>query len=310
MHHRIAKLSRIAALAIASLLAVPSCSEGAQTQSALATHDAEPPRFELSGSEVHSVKATGLNRSYDVYVKLPPGYARDENASRRYPVIYLNDAGYNWVTAVGVTRAPFNHGGFEHAILVGISYSEGDSGAVSRIRDYTPTRAASWTQYETGGAREYLGFVRDDLIPFVEGKYRTHGSRRMLVGHSLGGLFGSFVMLEEPGLFSDYILSSPSLWFDNEAILDLEEAAHSRGVKPTGRVFFGVGSTETPAINNGSHDMVGQQRTFAERLRSRGYENLTVRDVVYEDATHLTTFPLALTQGLRWLLPGDDIYGG
>ena len=38
-----------------------------------------------------------------------------------------------------------------------------------------------------GGADEFLRFLSDELIPWVEGQYRT-ASFRVLVGHSLGGL--------------------------------------------------------------------------------------------------------------------------
>ena len=73
--------------------------------------------FEITGSEVRTVESTVLDRTYDLYIKLPPGYTSAESADRQYPVIFFNDGGYNWLTAVGATRAPFNLGGYEPAIL-------------------------------------------------------------------------------------------------------------------------------------------------------------------------------------------------
>lgn len=266
--------------------------------------------FEISGSEVQTIQSDILDRNYDLYIKLPPGYNAKENADRSYPIIYFNDAGYNWLTAVGVTRAPFNHGGYEPAILVGFSYAKGERGVVSRVRDYTPTQDPEWRRFETGGGEQYLAFIKTEAIPRVEAKYRADPRRRTLVGHSLGGLFGAYVLLKEPSLFSGYILSSPSLWFHDETIFETEEDSANSHFVPRGKVFISVGSTETPALNGGEHDMVGQAIAFAEALRSRGYQDLEVRDVIYDGGTHLTTFPLALTEALRWLLPGEDIYGG
>lgn len=266
--------------------------------------------FEISGSETLSIQSSILDRQYDLYVKFPPGYNSKENAVRLYPVIYLNDAGYNWLTAVGLTRAPFNHGGYESAILVGISYAKGVRGMDSRVQDYTPTKDLSWRRFDTGGGAQYLEFIKKEAIPFAESKYRIDSNRRTLVGHSLGGLFGAYVLLKEPGLFSNYILSSPSLWYHDQVIFQMESAVFDSSAVLTGRVFIGIGSTETPAINGRDHDMVGQAINFAKTLRSRGYKDLDVREVVYEDGTHLTTYPLALTEALRWLLPGDDVYGG
>ena len=285
-----------------------ACAGAAEIESE--TDAVSAPEFSISGSEVRTIVSEVLARSYDLNIKLPPGYHSSENANRHYPVIYLNDAGYCWLTAVGVTRAPFNLGGYEHAILVGLSYAKGEKGVPSRVRDYTPTKAPAWKKFETGGARAYLDFIRDEVIAFIEAEYRSDPQRRMLVGHSLGGLFGAYALLEEPGLFSDYILTSASLWFDDEVIFELEEKAANSNKSLSGRVFFAVGATETPPVNGRHNDMVGQQQSFAERLKARGHEDLVIKNVIYEGGTHLTTFPIGFTEAMRWLLPGDDIYGG
>ena len=200
-------------------------------------------------------------------------------------------------------------GGYEHAILVGFSYAKGEKNINSRVRDYTPTSNPKW-KFETGGAKAYLDFIKDEAIPFIEGQYRIDSDRRMIVGHSLGGLFGTYALLEEPNLFADYILTSSSLWFHEEVIFDIEEKFYNTGKQLKGRIFFAIGETETPEINGGNNDMVGQQRAFANQLRSRNYEGLEVKDIIYEDGTHLTTYPIGLTEGLRWLLPGKDVFGG
>lgn len=266
--------------------------------------------FEITGSEVRTINSTVLDRKYDLYIKLPPGYRSAENRDRRYPVIFFNDGGYNWLTAVGATRAPVSLGGYEPAILVGLSYAKGEGSVASRVRDYTPTDNPEWPRFKTGGAADYLTFIKEEVITFVESEYRADADRRMIVGHSLGGLFGAYVLLTEPGLFSDYILSSPSLWFHNEVIFDIEAEVATADRDIRGRVFISIGSTETPEINGSQNDMVGQAKSFAKRLRSRGYENLQVKDVVYKGGTHLTSYPSALVEGLRWMLPGENIYGG
>ena len=82
--------------------------------------------FEITGSEVRTIESTVLGRTYDLYIKLPPGYTSVESTDKQYPVIFFNDGSYNWLTAVGVTRAPFSLGGYEPAILVGLSYAKGE----------------------------------------------------------------------------------------------------------------------------------------------------------------------------------------
>lgn len=271
--------------------------------------DESPPQFKIDGTAVHTIASSVLQRSYDLYVKLPPGYFSKEFAQHRYPVLYINDAGYCWVTAVGITRPTFNFGAFERAILVGLSYAKGEGGTSSRTRDLTPTSVDRW-ELETGGARKYLNFIKTEVIPFVDRTYRTEPNRRTLVGQSFGGLFGAYALIEEPGLFQDYILTSASFWFDNQVIFELEEKARDSRRNLTGRVYFAVGETETPTIVASSSQMVEQQRAFVERLQLRNYEGLEVRADEIEGGTHLTTFPTGFTRAMRWLMPGPDIYNG
>lgn len=276
------------------------------TAQATSIMESSPP-FQMG--EVHRLQSEALGRSYDLLVKLPPGYQASENSSKRYPVIYLNDGYYCWVTAVGIVQPAFNKGGYEKAILVGLSYAKGEDRMPSRTRDMTPSKDDSW-KLKTGGAREYLTLFKEEIIPFVEETYRADTGRRILAGHSFGGLFGAYALIEEPGLFQDYILTSPSLWFDSETIFALEENAAKAGRNLPGRVYFATGETETPAKGATKNDMVGQQKAFIKRLRSRGYKDLEVRGEIMEGGTHLTTFPIGFTRALRWLLPGDNIYGG
>ena len=182
------------------------------------------PEFEITGSVVKPITARNSSRSYNLYIKPPKGYNETENVSKKYPVIFFNDGGYCWLTAVGATRAPFNSGGYEQAILVGFSYVKGEQSTNSRIRDYTPTDNPKLTKSETGGAEAYLDFIKNDAIPFIEKEYRIDSDRRMIVGHSLGGLFGAYALLKEPSLFADYILTSPSLWFMKKLFLILKNA--------------------------------------------------------------------------------------
>ncbi len=290
-----------------ALLAVCLAAAGIQPAAA---NEAGPPRFEMPRSEVRTIASKRLERTYDLYVKLPPGYESSRNGERRYPVIYLNDASYAFQTAAGVTQMPMNLGGLEHAILIGISYAKGERGMASRSRDLTPTSLGPGARYAHGGARDYLTFLRDEVIPFIEANYRADPARRTLVGQSYGGLFGAYAFLSEPDLFSGYILTSPSLWFDNKVIFEFEEAFAASNEALKARVYFAVGETETPSVNGGRHDMVGDQKRFTDTLRNRGYAGLEIMDEVIPGATHQSTFPIGLTQGMMWLHAGPDPYNG
>ncbi len=286
--------------------AVPQPAQN-KVETANATPVSEPSAYVLRDSEVRSLSSATLDRSYKLQIKLPPGYSAAENAGHRYPVIYFNDATYTWLTAVGVTIFPFHTQVYEKAILVGLSHAEGEKSQLSRTRDYTPTDSPR-TRYPSGGAKQYLAFLKDEVLPFIETNYRADPERRILSGVSYGGLFGAYALLEEPGLFQDYILTSPSLWHNARVMFELEKAAFASGKNLTGRVYFATGEAEIPERSPGFPNMVGDQKDFAARLRSRGYAGLQVRDEIVEDGTHLTTYPIGLTRALRWMLPGEKPY--
>lgn len=97
----------------------------------------------------------------------------------------------------------------------------------NRARDYTPSHMATGGygpqhQRFSGGGADFRSFLAEELIPFVERNYRTTG-RPTLVGHSYGGLFGTWTAFTEPELFSHYLLVSPSLLYDDRMIFDVEE---------------------------------------------------------------------------------------
>ena len=142
---------------------------------------------EIENSAVHRIASAVLGRSYEVYVKLPPGYDKPENAQRRYPVVYLNDGPYAFQAASGVTRVTFSQHRFEEFVIVGIGYAVGEVPMDSRRRDYTPVVDPS-KPGATGGAAAYLGFLKGEVLPFVERTYRIDPARRTLAGQSYGGL--------------------------------------------------------------------------------------------------------------------------
>lgn len=261
----------------------------------------ESKAFEVPRTAVHTIVSSASGRSYEIYIKTPVGYEDAANSKVKYPVIYLNDGPYTFQVASGLTHLPMgNSRKFERAILVGISYAEGEAGMASRVRDFTPVRDASWTRYETGGAPQYLAFLEQQVFPFVETHFRADPTRRTLSGQSLGGSFGAWVLLERPELFSNYILTSPSLWFHDRYIFDLEQSRAGEWNDLDAHVYFAVGEMET--VDNGmTNPMVSQLVEFGDRLRSRGYPNLKLQVEVIPGALHETTFPFGFMRGTHWI---------
>ena len=228
-----------------------------------------------------------------MFIQLPASYA--SQADRVYPVIYLTDAHYSFPLVSGAVRFPMNSGVMQQAIIVAVSYEQGSKGASSRIRDYTPSKAKAWRQ-ETGNAKGHMAFIRDTVFPFIEQNYRGSNTNRTFVGNSLGGLFGAYMLFTEPELFSNYILGSPSVWFDNNMILAAPV------VKPGAitRVYISVGEYETPAYGEGQ-DMLAGAKQLTDKILALGSGNIDLRFTLVPGASHATAFPTTAIQGLDWI---------
>ncbi len=154
-----------------------------------------------------------LGEDRQLNVLLPAGYGAGDKA---YPVIYLLDGAANedWFHAASLFDFLETYGVMPATIVVGVAN-------VDRQRDFTmpssdpeDLKAAP----TSGGAEKFIDFVERDLIPYVGVHYRV-SDRRTIVGQSLAGLVATQILLERPHLFTDYVIVSPSLWWNKEAML-------------------------------------------------------------------------------------------
>ena len=256
--------------------------------------DSQP--FVIDNSEIITLNSKVLGRKYDLFIKRPRDYTWQENQSKTYPVLYLNDGPHTFKVASGVTHLAQ----MDKVILVGISFAHGEHGQHSRVRDLTPVEDKSWIKYTTGGAPLYLNFIENEVFTYIESHYRVNSEQRILSGHSLGGLFGAWVLLTKPELFSSYILTSPSLWFNQYWIFDLEQTLPPDNSSLSANVYFATGAFES--IKAGmNYDMADDQVKFMRQLSSRNDQGLTIEGEVVEGTDHYSTFPIGLTKGLMFV---------
>jgi hypothetical protein len=269
--------------------------------SSLALPAAAKP-YTVPNTEVIALKSKHTGANYQLFVSLPSNY---RTSKKTYPVVYMLDADYSFALVRNIVQHLVEREDLPPMILVAIAYpgaaADRASYRMNRTRDYTPAYApdggyGAEHQKVSGGGPKFRAFLATELIPLIERRYRTHAHDRTLIGHSYGGLFGTYVLLTEPALFKRYILISPSLWYANRIALTMEEAAATSGIKPYARVFFAVGSQENhPAANRA---MVDDLTELVSKLRARNNPRLTVRYRLYEGETHNSVFPGAVTRGL------------
>lgn len=176
-------------------------------------------------------------------------------------------------------------------LIVGIGYDSPLAYDIKRrTRDLTP--AASGEEYANGGgAAEFYDFVKDKLLPLVDRKYATTQSDKIYFGHSFGGLFGIYALLRDDGIFDEFFIASPSLWWgESQLIRDALDEGKLRSNLKAKFIILVAGSRE---IRKGKTDkaVILKAADLAEILKARG---LSCEFKLYEGASHGEVIPLAL----------------
>jgi predicted alpha/beta superfamily hydrolase len=227
------------------------------------------------------VHSAVLNEDRNVYVFLPEGYSQSRN---RYPVLYTlyNEAAdYHFNTGVvaGLSRLE------RITPMITVAFDLGDG-----MRDLTPTRSPDYGP-TSGGAANFLKFIKEELIPFVEKNYRT-APERLFWSHSIGGLFGLYVLLKEPDVFQSMLVSSPFFIYDRREryiIKNTKTFLESRKGQEN-FLYICVGSEPR---------LAPEIETFLEILEEAKAQGLKWKYVKMPEENHMSILARSLVESLR-----------
>jgi predicted alpha/beta superfamily hydrolase len=259
--------------------------------------------FALPDTEVVNFASKDGVQTLRLYVGLPRNYA---TRNERFAVIVLLDADFSFALAQDVLRHAADRGLEKEAIVVGIAYpganTDLDIYERTRTRDYTPSHTLEGgyspaIQALSGGGPAFLGQLEHEVLPMIDAKYRTDPARRMLVGHSFGALFACYAMVTRPGLFHDYLIVSPSLWYDNRMMFALGKTFLAAHKTLPANVFYAAGEEE----NASNHPMVDDLRAWSDMFAAAKPDGYTSTLTVFSGDTHESVFPSALVRGIRVL---------
>ena len=209
---RIWRLACIQALILGVWSAPEASAQGGARPSPQAQEAATAAGVPVTIGTTYSLPSNVLNMTRRITVRLPDGYGAAENATRTYPVVYLIDGGpdQDYPHIAGIAQLSDTNPAFGEFILIGVE-------TVNRRAEISPS-VADATQYSDfgavpGGSQDFRTFLRQEVQPWVNQRYRSSG-RDVLIGESLAGLFAVETFLREPRLFDDYVAVSPSLWWE------------------------------------------------------------------------------------------------
>ena len=212
-----------------TLLVCTLCSLGAATEAA------KPYTI----GQYHKMHSKVLNEERGYCVYLPPDY---ESSTDSYPVLYMLDGHRHFHYASGLvdylSRYPKV---IPSMIIVDIEQSH-------RSRDMTPTPSAE-RPADTGQADRFLTFLHKELIPHINSQYRTKAPR-IIVGYSISGLFAIYALQTRPETFDAYIVSSPSIWWDDHLLLKQAQPFFEKRKTLDKFLYFGVGGQERQVVQD------------------------------------------------------------
>lgn len=275
----------------------------------------------ILASQTRLMKSKFTKRTYRISISLPLASFKTSNRSwpfdsplKKYPVVYLTDANYYFGMATEMTRAMSWCGDSTDAIIVGIGYPEDENppeawrdAVIGRNYDFTPVadekmekRDSDWLKRKlvTGGAPKFLQFIEQELIPVIEKDFPADPKKRVVAGHSLGGLFTAYALFAAPTLFDTFLICSPALWYGDKTIVKQEERFAKRRKRLDAKVYLSIGELEEDADNS----MVGDFVHFAAVLKSRNYTGLTLRKQIFPDLNHCDAVAPGFQAGLKFAL--------
>lgn len=239
----------------------------------------------LAIGETFTLTSRVLGEVRTINVYKPPAYGDTSNAPR--PVLYMPDGGIaeDFLHIAGLLQISVLNGTMRPFLLVGIENTE-------RRRDMTgPTRIAQDSSIapRVGGSADFRRFLRAELMPAIDARYRTT-AESAIMGESLAGLFVVETFLREPDLFDAYIAFDPSLWW-NDAQLIKDAAKGLRAESYSGRTLFLASSSEVELAQ-----LTSRLATLIEAAAPKG---LALHHAAMPEETHGTIYHPAALAAIR-----------
>jgi len=246
------------------------------------SYESETTKLSFYNTSTEYINSEIVADSFFILVSVPDDYYSN---GQSYPVLYVLDGDVAFGMAASIARYLQIGENIPELIIVGIGYGAlTKSVAEKRRRDYRPA--------QTGGAENFLKFINEELIPFIDTNYRTIPGDRTINGYSIGGLFGLYTLFTKPESFNNYIIGSPNMSWENFSIFNYEENSPEKIGNKKCNVFISVGSEES------EENYFNPIDSLVTKIQGRQYPGLILDAKVFDGSTHLMGPPESLAHGL------------
>ena len=243
--------------------------------------------------EVITLDSKVLGEKRNIRIQLPSSM----NPFDSYPVMYLLDGEvFTPMVSGQVQYLSEAYKIIPNLIIVGIENTD-------RMRDLTPTHtdkgpdgkvdtSARSPFHNTGGGEKFLEFIKSEVKPLVESKYKTTPFS-ILAGHSLGGLMAIYCLVEHPEMFNAYIAISPSLQWDDQSLL--RSVTRKLNNKMENKLLFFSDANEDAAFH--------KNQLTLDSILQRNNARFKFKRLFYPDETHISEPVKGFYDAIRFIYP-------
>lgn len=241
----------------------------------------------LLDTRSHVLTSDAVAREIALTIWLPPSY---ESSEATFPTLYVLDAPMTFAFAAQGALITMFDGAMPEVIVVGVGepLASAYHWGANRARDYAPRQVPE--DPSSGHAADFFDALGHEIVPLVDEHYRTTPSDRILWGHSLGGTFALYALLERGGLFQRIIATSPAVYEQGAQLLDAD-AWPEPGASVHANLFTSIGSLDhayRPCVD-----------WLTDQLRARSYADLKFETMIVPDCGHIGASAFGYLSGLR-----------
>ncbi len=235
-----------------------------------------------------------VKNSFYIQTQLPLEYS--DSTAKRYPVVIMLDGNFHFPMLAASVRQYEKGGLLPPIILVGIGYKSFKDMDSLRVRDYLyPAPLPSDEMKASGGGERFRQFVVQELLPSIDSTYRTTTDNRALLGHSFGGYFALYTLLNQAKNktheFKNFVAASSPIWYNNYYLNQLPTQLSAAAGKDSTNLFLSVGELENPQWD------IKPYKELTAKLKT--VKTLNVMGGSYSQLGHMDTGQLSFLKGLQ-----------
>jgi hypothetical protein len=269
------KLKKIHLLLIIAFFSLSNCGNAITPTDPIPKHD------------TFKIQSTQVNEERVINVWVPDKYLSSNDS---LPVMYMADGGIeeDFPHIANTLNKLIKQNKIKPLILVGIENTQ-------RRRDLTGVTSVEEDKKVApvvGGSEKFRNFIKDELIPEINKRYRTTNDRS-IIGESLSGLFVMETFFLTPELFNTYIAFDPSLWWNNHYWVQNASNYLAKMTSTPKRVWF-AGSSAT--------DIYVHTRALASIFKTENHANIAWNYSDEPKEKHNTIFRAAKEKAIIWAL--------